>query len=147
MSFLKAITPTIRKEISVKTPDGEQKFLVLWKRPNDDRRLELITSINARVEAMNAAKTAAEQQEATRQYVLESRARIKSFLHGWELKDGDLNVDFSDSNVDEMLQWAEYRNPLDTSLMSVLNLTPEDAAAGNSLSADATSPAPTTEKK
>ena len=52
MSFLKAITPTIRKEISVKTPDGEQQFTVLWKRPNDDRRLELIASINARVEAM-----------------------------------------------------------------------------------------------
>jgi hypothetical protein len=147
MSFLKAITPTIRKEISVKTPDGEQQFLVLWKRPNDDQRLELIAAINSRVEAMNAAKTATEQQEATKQYVLESRARIKSFLHDWELKDADLSVDFSDTNVDEMLQWTEYRNPLDASLMSVLNLTQEDATAGNSLSADATSPAPTTVEK
>ena len=147
MSFLKAITPTIRKAISVKTPDGEQQFLVLWKRPNDDQRLELIAAINSRVEAMNAAKTATEQQEATKQFVLESRARIKSFLHGWELKDGDLNVDFNDQNVDEMLQWTEYRNPLDASLMSVLNLTQEDAKAGNSLSADATSPAPTTVEK
>ena len=147
MSFLKAITPTIRKAISVKTPDGEQQFLVLWKRPNDDQRLELIAAINSRVEAMNAAKTATEQQEATKQYVLESRARIKLFLNGWELKDGDLNVDFNDTNVDEMLQWTEYRNPLDASLMSVLNLTQEDAKAGNSLSADATSPAPTTVEK
>ena len=147
MSFLRAITPTIRKEISVKTPDGEQQFLVLWKRPNDDQRLELIAAINSRVEAMNAAKTATEQQEATKQFMLESRARIKLFLHGWELKDGDLNVDFNDSNVDEMLQWMEYRNPLDASLMSVLNLTQEDAKSGNSLSADATSPAPTTVEK
>ena len=147
MSFLRAITPTIRKEISVKTPDGEQQFLVLWKRPNDDQRLELIASINARVEAMNAAKTATEQQEATKSYVLESRARIKQFLHGWELKDGELNVEFSDANIDEMLQWTEYRNPLDASLMSVLNLTQEDAKTGNSLSADATSPAPTTPEK
>jgi hypothetical protein len=147
MSFLRAITPNIRKEISVKTPDGEQQFLVLWKRPNDDQRLELIAAINSRVEAMNAAKTAAEQQEATKQYVIESRARIKSFLHGWELKDGDLNVDFNDTNVDEMLQWTEYRNPLDASLMNVLSLTQEDAKAGNSLSADSTSPAPTTVEK
>lgn len=147
MSFLRAITPNIRKEISVKTPDGEQQFLVLWKRPNDDQRLELIAAINSRVEAMNAAKTAAEQQEATKQYMIESRARIKSFLHGWELKDGDLNVDFNDTNVDEMLQWTEYRNPLDASLMNVLSLTQEDAKAGNSLSADSTSPAPTTVEK
>jgi hypothetical protein len=147
MSFLRAITPNIRKEISVKTPDGEQQFLVLWKRPNDDQRLELIAAINSRAEAMNAAKTAAEQQEATKQYVIESRARIKSFLHGWELKDGDLNVDFNDTNVDEMLQWTEYRNPLDASLMNVLSLTQEDAKAGNSLSADSTSPAPTTVEK
>ena len=147
MSFLRAITPNIRKEISVKTPDGEQQFLVLWKRPNDDQRLELIAAINSRVEAMNAAKTAAEQQEATKQYVIESRARIKSFLHGWELKDGDLNVDFNDTNVDEMLQWTEYRNPLDASLMNVLSLTQEDAKAGNSLSADSTSPAPTAVEK
>ena len=147
MSFLRAITPTIRKEISVKTPDGEQQFLVLWKRPNDDQRLELIASINARVEAMNAAKTATEQQEATKNYVLESRARIKQFLHGWELKDGELNVEFSDTNIDEMLQWTEYRNPLDNSLMSVLNLTQEDANMGNSTSAESTSPAPTTAPK
>ena len=147
MSFLRAITPTIRKEISVKTPDGEQQFLVLWKRPNDDQRLELIASINARVEAMNAAKTATEQQEATKSYVLESRARIKQFLHGWELKDGELNVEFSDANIDEMLQWTEYRNPLDNSLMSVLNLTQEDANMGNSTSAESTSPAPTTPEK
>lgn len=147
MSFLRAITPTIRKEISVKTPDGEQQFLVLWKRPNDDQRLELIASINARVEAMNAAKTATEQQEATKSYVLESRARIKQFLHGWELKDGELNVEFSDANIDEMLQWTEYRNPLDNSLMSVLNLTQEDANMGNSTSAESTSPAPTTAPK
>lgn len=147
MSFLKAITPTIRKDISVKTPDGEQQFTVLWKRPNDDRRLELIASINARVEAMNAAKTATEQQEATKNYVLESRARIKQFLHGWELKDGELNVEFSDTNIDEMLQWTEYRNPLDASLMSVLNLTQEDANMGNSTSAESTSPAPTTAPK
>ena len=147
MSFLKAITPTIRKDISVKTPDGEQQFLVLWKRPNDDQRLELIASINARVEAMNAAKTATEQQEATKNYVLESRARIKQFLHGWELKDGELNVEFSDTNIDEMLQWTEYRNPLDNSLMSVLNLTQEDANMGNSTSAESTSPAPTTPEK
>ena len=104
MSFLKAITPTIRKEINVKTPDGEQRFEVLWKRPNDDQRLELISSVNARIEAMNSAKTAPEQQEATRDYVLESRARIKQFLHGWELKDGELNVEFNDANLSEMLQ-------------------------------------------
>ena len=147
MSFLKAITPTIRKDISIKTPGGEQQFAVLWKRPNDDQRLELIASINARVEAMNAAKTATEQQEATKNYVLESRARIKQFLHGWELKDGELNVEFSDANIDEMLQWTEYRNPLDNSLMSVLNLTQEDANMGNSTSAESTSPAPTTAPK
>lgn len=147
MNFLKAITPTIRKEISVKTPDGEQQFTVLWKRPNDDQRLELIASVNARVEAMNAAKTAAEQQEATKNYVLESRARIKQFLHGWELKDGDLDVEFTGANVDEMLQWSEYRNPLDTSLMSVLNLTQEDANMGNSTSAESTSPDLTTPEK
>ena len=147
MSFLKAITPTIRKDISVKTPDGEHQFTALWKRPNDDQRLELLTSINAQVEAMNAAKTATEQQEATKNYVLESRARIKQFLHGWELKDGELNVEFSDTNIDEMLQWTEYRNPLDNSLMSVLNLTQEDANMGNSTSAESTSPAPTTPEK
>ena len=147
MSFLKAITPTIRKEISVKTPDGEQQFSVLWKRPNDDQRLELIASINARVEAMNAAKAATEQQEATKNYVLESRARIKCYLQGWELKDGELNVEFSDANIDEMLQWTEYRNPLDASLMSVLNLTQEDAKMGNSTSVESASPDPTIAEK
>lgn len=147
MSFLKAITPTIRKEISVKTPDGEHQFTAFWKRPNDDQRLSVIAVISAAAEAMDKAKTATEQQEATKNYVLESRARIKQFLHGWELKDGELNVEFSDANIDEMLQWTEYRNPLDASLMSVLNLTQEDAKTGNSLSADATSPAPTTAPK
>ena len=147
MSFLRAITPTIRKEISVKTPDGEQQFLVLWKRPNDDQQLSVIAVISAAAEAMDKAKTATEQQEATKNYVLESRARIKQFLHGWELKDGELNVEFSDANIDEMLQWTEYRNPLDASLMSVLNLTQEDANMGNSTSAESTSPAPTTAPK
>ena len=147
MSFLKAITPTIRKDISVKTPDGEQQFTVLWKRPNDDQQLSVIAVISAAAEAMDKAKTATEQQEATKNYVLESRARIKQFLHGWELKDGELNVEFSDTNIDEMLQWTEYRNPLDNSLMSVLNLTQEDANMGNSTSAESTSPAPTTAPK
>ena len=147
MSFLKAITPTIRKDISVKTPDGEHQFTALWKRPNDDQRLELLTSINAQVEAMNAAKTATEQQEATKNYVLESRARIKQYLHEWEMKDGELEVEFNNANLTEMLQWTEYRNPLDNSLMSVLNLTQEDANMGNSTSAESTSPAPTTPEK
>lgn len=147
MSFLKAITPTIRKEISIKTPDGEHQFTALWKRPNDDQRLELLTSINAQVEAMNAAKTATEQQEATKNYVLESRARIKQYLHEWEMKDGELEVEFNNANLTEMLQWTEYRNPLDNSLMSVLNLTQEDANMGNSTSAESTSPAPTTPEK
>ena len=147
MNFLKAITPTIRKEISVKTPDGEQQFSVLWKRPNDDQRLELLASINGSSEDINKAKTVAEQQEATKHYVIESRARIKQYLHGWELKDGELNVEFTGANVDEMLQWSEYRNPLDTSLMSVLNLTQEDANMGNSTSAESTSPDLTTPEK
>ena len=147
MNFLKAITPTIRKEISVKTPDGEQQFSVLWKRPNDDQRLSVIAVISAAAEAMDKAKTATEQQEATKNYVLKSRSRIKQFLHGWELKDGDLDVEFTGANVDEMLQWSEYRNPLDSSLMSVLNLTQEDANMGNSTSAESTSPDLTTVEK
>lgn len=147
MSFLKAITPTIRKEISVKTPDGEQQFSVLWRRPNDDQRLSVIAVISAAAEAMDKAQTATEQQEATKHYVLKSRSRIKQFLHGWELKSDDVEIEFNAANVEEMIQWLEYRNPLDASLMSVLNLTQEDANMGNSTSAEGTSPDPTIAEK
>ena len=42
MKFLKAITPTISREISIKTPDGEQLIGLVWKRPNDDERISLL---------------------------------------------------------------------------------------------------------
>ena len=144
MSFLKAITPTIRKEIDVK---GHQ-FAVLWKRPNEDERLALVAEIGKSVEAIELAKTEGERYAATKAYVDSSRKRIHLYIRDWELTDDKNNpVALDDQKLYDMLLWTEYRAGLDQSLAGIVNLNSEDAKAGNSLSADATSPAPTTPEK
>ena len=131
MNFLRAITPVITKEIKIKTPEGEQVIKLCWKRPNDDERLELLGQIDLGAEAVGAAKTATEQNAAVKAHVQASRDRIKAYLTGWDFPDGDLAVEFNKNNLDVALSWSEYRQPFDASLMSVLSMRAEEAAAGN----------------
>jgi hypothetical protein len=148
MNFLKAITPTIRKVVSIPVQGGNaQEITLVWKRPNDDERLALMQEINVLSEKIGSADNALKQSEATKEFVESSRQRITEYLTDWDFKDDGMNVEFSKENLCQCLAWSEYRRPFDESLMSVLMQSSEDARLGNSLSADSTSPAPTTVEK
>ena len=147
MKFLKAITPTISKEVRIKTPDGEQLIGLVWKRPNDDERINLLGEINASAERIGEMPTAAEQTEAIKAHIKQSRERIKCYLLDWDFKDEGMAVEFTSANLDAALEWNEYRAPIDASLVNALTLSSEDAKAGNSSRLDSTLPAPTTPEK
>ena len=147
MKFLKAITPTIKKEIRIKTPDGEQVLTAVWLRPKDDERITLLGEINAGAERIGMAADAAAQTAAIKAHITQSRERIKHYLRDWDFKDDDLSVEFSEVNLNAMLDWHEYRGPLDASLVSVLTLSDDDAKMGNSMRQGDTSLVPTNPEK
>lgn len=142
MKFLKAISPVVVKQVSIPTPDGEQRLELHWKRWPENERIALLAEITATAAAIDKAETREAQLTAVELHFKQSRQRIKSNLQHWVFEEDGEAVPLTDDVLDEMLRWTEYRAPLDASLIESLNATGRETQMGNSSPQAAISPVP-----
>lgn len=147
--FLKAITPTIVRDIEIPLSNGKQHLRAHWVRNLEANRLLLLAEMNLKATAIGQVAIEA-QGQAMLDYAGSSIAKIRQNLvklEEIELVAGtEQAAEIPVADRDELLLWSEYRIPLEQSLTNVLSVMDSEHKAGNSLPASANGPAMTAKR-
>lgn len=136
--MFKAVASNIKKQIEVKDGDTVvDSFTIEFSRLTNKQRADCKIDLAVEVDSFNAnlkdIKDGKVLKDAASKLLSNSTDRLKSSIKGWsDFTDADNKpVPFSPENVDKLLEYPEYKDPIELAFVEILLGSAKDEAAKN----------------
>ena len=136
--MFKAVAFNHKKTIEVKDKDVVlDSFVIEFKRFTDKQRADLLAEIISEAKSLDASLENINDVSAIKETIEKSIGvsigRIKLSIAGWSgLTDAeDEQVAFTSENLDKLLEWREYRTPIEVAFVKILTESVSEEAAKN----------------
>ena len=136
--MFKAVAFNHKKTIEVKDKDVVlDSFVIEFKRFTDKQRADLLAEIISEAKSLDASleniNDVSVIKESIGKSINVSVGRIKLSIAGWDgVTDAEgEQVAFTSENLDKLLEWREYRTPIEVAFIKTLTESALEEAAKN----------------